>query len=544
VARVHPASNKFHARSTFGARESRHTLPVSRWRRNHEPSSAKGRHHRRRHCGLCAAVYARKCGYAVTVLEQHERPGGLATSWQRGAYTFEACLHWLLGSNPRDPVHALWREVFDIDRLHFVYPEEWMRVETVDGKCPSVYSNLERLEAELLRHAPQDEEQIHQFLHAVRSLSHFPLPSLSGAWQDRLATGLQLLRHAPLLQSLSHITSEAYGKRFSDPLLRGFFGDGENAQLAVLALVFALAWAANRYAGYPTGGSQAVIGPIVQSLQQLGGVLRTGASVKQILVEDNAAVGVQLDDGQHIDADWVISAADGHATVYDLLDGRYVGPRMEHVYRTYRPFPSFLQVSLGVAHELSRQCGYVMRLLDRPLTVDPQTVLHQIAFRLFHYDPTFAPANKTAVTCTLPTRDVEYWSQLSEHDPQGYQAEKQRVANSVITIFDERMPGVRDAIEVVDVSTPATVVRCTRNWRGSVEGWLLTPQTGVRPLPLTLPGLRRFLMIGQWVMPGGDLPSGLITARRAVRRMCRQDGIAIMPDKHERSPNAAGGFPT
>jgi len=27
--------------------------------------------------GLCGAVHARKCGYAATVLEQHERAGGL-----------------------------------------------------------------------------------------------------------------------------------------------------------------------------------------------------------------------------------------------------------------------------------------------------------------------------------------------------------------------------------------------------------------------------------------------------------------------------------
>ena len=493
--------------------------------------------------GLCAAVHARKCGYAVTVLEQHERPGGLATSWQRGTYTFEACLHWLLGSNLHDPMHALWREVFDIDRLHFVYPEEWMRVESEEGNSLSIYSNLERLGAELLRHAPQDEAQIRQFMHAVRSLSHCPLPSLSSAWQDRLTTGLQLLRHMPLLQNLSHITSEDYGKRFNDSLLRGFFGEGENAQLAVVALVFALAWVSNRNAGYPIGGSHAVIGPIAQNLQQLGGVLRTGSSVKQILVEDDTAVGVQLDDGERIDADWVVSAADGHTTVYNMLDGRYVGPRMAHVYRTYKPFPSFLQVSLGVARDLSQQCGYVMRLLNKPFTLDPQTVLHQIAFRLFHYDPTFAPAGKTAVTCTLPTRNVGYWSWLSEHDPQGYEAEKQRVANSVIAIFDERTPCVRDAIEVVDVSTPATVVHCTRNWQGSMEGWLLTPQTGVRPLPPALPGLRRILMIGQWVMPGGGLPSGLITARRAVRRMCRQDGIAFVPDERDKSSNAADGFP-
>jgi phytoene dehydrogenase-like protein len=114
-------------------------------------------------------------------------------------------------------------------------------------------------------------------------------------------------------------------------------------------------------------------------------------------------------------------------------------------------------------------------------------VLHQIAFLLFHYDPTFAPDGKTTVTCTLPTRNVEYWSRLSEHDPQRYETEKQRAANSVIAIFDKSTPGARDAIEVVDVSTPATVVRCTRNWQDSMEGWLLTPQTGVRPFAAHAP---------------------------------------------------------
>ena len=49
--------------------------------------------------GLCAAVYARKCGYQVEVLEMHDMAGGLAMSWRRGAYTFETCLHWLFGSD-------------------------------------------------------------------------------------------------------------------------------------------------------------------------------------------------------------------------------------------------------------------------------------------------------------------------------------------------------------------------------------------------------------------------------------------------------------
>jgi len=77
---------------------------------------------------------------------------------------------------------------------------------------------------------------------------------------------------------------------------------------------------------------------------------------------------------------------------------------------------------------------------------------------------------------------------------------------------------------MTDVSTPATVIRYTGNWKGSMEGWLMTPATGFRPLPKDLPGLRRFKMVGQWVMPRG-LPSGLMTARSAIREVCKEDRV-------------------
>jgi len=76
--------------------------------------------------GLCAAAYARECGYQVEVLEQHDTAGGLATSWRRGDYTFETCMHWLLGF-PNRPMHAQWQEVFDIDKLTFLHPDVFVR---------------------------------------------------------------------------------------------------------------------------------------------------------------------------------------------------------------------------------------------------------------------------------------------------------------------------------------------------------------------------------------------------------------------------------
>ena len=117
---------------------------------------------------------------------------------------------------------------------------------------------------------------------------------------------------------------------------------------------------------------------------------------------------------------------------------------------------------------------------------------------------------------------------LQQQDFEGYRAEKQRIAEAVIAILEKMVPEVRRVIEVIDVSTPATVIRYTGNWKGSMEGWLLTPTNGYRQLPNTLPGLQQFLMVGQWIMPGGGLPSGLITARSALQAVCRHDGTPFV----------------
>jgi phytoene dehydrogenase-like protein len=490
--------------------------------------------------GLCTAVYARRCGYDVELLEQHESAGGLATSWHRGEYTFETCLHWLLGSNPDSAMYSQWREVFDISKLTFIDPEEYAHLETEHGESLSIFTDLDRLESELLGKAPQDAAEIRRFVSDVRRLAGFDLTAPPEDWRSWLKQ-LRTLPYLPLLRRWSTLSCAEYGKRFTHPLLRSFFGGGETGGLSALALVFSLAWMSRRNAGYAIGGSQAIIRPIVDNIRRLGGRLRLGARVESIRVEGDAAVGVRLAGGETIAADWVISAADGHATIYDLLGGKFRDAATDRRYSSWQTFPSYLQVSFGVARDLSHHPRFLTRLLDAPLAVDPQTRLNEVSFRIFHFDPTFAPPGKTAVTCFLPTYDFAYWGDLQRHDPEGYRAEKHRVAEAVGAILAARMPEIRQAIEVVDVSTPASVIRYTGNWRGSMEGWLLTPGMGFRPLPRTLPGLARFMMVGQWVMPGGGLPSGLMTARAAIQALCKQEGVAFVAGAPEQAsaPTAA-----
>jgi phytoene dehydrogenase-like protein len=479
--------------------------------------------------GLCAAVYAQRSGYQAEVLEMHTMTGGLAMSWQRHGFTFETCLHWLVGSKPGSDFNRIWREVCDIDQLQFVDPAEFVRMETEHGESLRVFTDVDRLEKELLERAPQDAAAIRALTRDIRTLSKFRIPEPGKGWSTNWRTYLRDLSCVPTLRRLANISGGDYGKRFTHPLLSRFFGEGEMGQLSAIALVISLAWMNAGDGGYSIGGAQALIHLIERKLTSLGGHVRCGAKVERILVENDSAVGVQLASGETIAADWVISAADGHATIYELLGGRYKNAAIDRNYQTMQTFPSYLQVSLGVGMDLSDLPWSVSRILDAPIRIDPETEVKQIGFRIFHFDPTFAPPGKTAITSMLMTRNFRYWTDLYKDDPERYRAEKNRVAEAVVSALERKIPGVRRAIETVDVSTPASVMRYTGNWKGSMEGWFLTPGGSFRPLPNKLPGLRRFMMVGQWIAPGGGLPSGPMTARPAIRAICKEDRVAFMP---------------
>jgi len=79
------------------------------------------------------------------------------------------------------------------------------------------------------------------------------------------------------------------------------------------------------------------------------------------------------------------------------------------------------------------------------------------------------------------------------------------------------------------VATPLTFEHYTGNWQGSFEGWRLTTETMKltmtgKGLRKTLPGLENFYMTGQWVEPGGGLPTGAMSGRNLIKALCKKDG--------------------
>jgi phytoene dehydrogenase-like protein len=247
-----------------------------------------------------------------------------------------------------------------------------------------------------------------------------------------------------------------------------------------------------------------------------------GAQVEKILVENDRAMGVQLADGSTHRADAVVSAADGHSTIFQMLDGRYVNDKIEKRYATWERFRPLLMINYGVAREFPEQPPFTSIVLERSLTINDQSI-NMIFVRLFNYSPRFAPPGKTVVQVELET-EWNYWNELQSNDRAAYDAEKERVSAEVLARLEAHYPGISPRVEVTDVSTPYTFWRYTLNDKGAWEGWLMTPNAIRTPIERTLPGLRDFYMAGQWVMPGGGVPPVLYSGRHVAQLLCHRDG--------------------
>lgn len=477
--------------------------------------------------GLSAGAYLQMNDFDTEIFELNQTPGGVCTSWKRGDYTVDWCIHWLVGSGGSDSFYERWSELIDMNHIEIVDHEEYAVVEDEDGDMLHLYTNLDRLEAEMLKKAPEDEKKAREFVQACRKLSYLSMPNdhsldTANLWY-KMKLMWKMLPYLGVFGKYSRISTADYARGFKNPLLRKAMANLFEPEIPILFCMMTFSWMHKKAAGYPLGGSMNFARRIADRYEALGGKLHYGCRVEKILVENARAAGIRLAGGATYAGDYVVSAADGHSTLYDMLEGKFMSPRFEQFYKRGETFPSLIFVALGVGRSFRSVPHSYLFPLKTPFQIDPKTELKDLYLRVHHFDPTLAPFGKTLITAMIETRNWEYWTNLQRTAPTKYTAEKQRIAQTVINILEDKFGDVREKVEMTDVTTPATIIGFTNNWKGSFEGWLLTPETGFSQLPSTLPGLDHFYMCGHWVAVGGGLPTAMMSGRNTAQMICAQE---------------------
>ena len=258
----------------------------------------------------------------------------------------------------------------------------------------------------------------------------------------------------------------------------------------------------------------------------MAGLINYNKRVDKIITENDCAAGILLSDGTEHRSNIVISAADGYNTIFKMLDGKYTSEKIRNSYDKWLLFPPLIFIGLGVNRKFEdvpfSVSGFSFPLKNPVQIAD--TMRERLSVHLYSHDKSMAPEGRTALTLMFKT-DYEYWKKLKE-DKIRYEQKKDEIASIVIDLLDQRFPGISSQVEMIDIATPMTFERYTGNWKGSFEGWLITPENAnvvMKPMSQLLPGLSDFYMCGQWVEPGGGLPTGVMSGRRLIKALCKEE---------------------
>jgi phytoene dehydrogenase-like protein len=469
--------------------------------------------------GLSAGCYAQMNGYRTQVFERFAHLDGLHVSWARGGYNLDGCLHWLLGAGSDSAFYRVWQEL-GIAQQPMAYPDEFVRVEELGGKSLIVYTNIDRLEQHMKALSPADTSLIDTYIGALRRFAGVEFHAL-----PILTPRESLLRVLPIAGDLARwtkTTMASFGARFEDPFLRRAFPLIHDCPSLPMAVHLAnLAAVHDRTSAWPIGGFAALCKAIEFRYRNLGGDVRYCAHVDRVLVKNGRAMGVCLTDGSEHYADVVILAADGHTTLPRLVERKHTD-RMTREYhdKISRNADPAVHISFGVDRDLSGEPHSIVLLLDRPISLaggmHDRLIMEHISL-----DPCMVTAGKSVIKVYVKS-SFSYWERL----PRAHRrAKKRQIVEGVIERLEQRFPGLRERIEVVDVVTPTKGGRFTDEWHGlqprQPEGVSL--KAALNGMSRTLPGLRNLYVVGQQAGAMGSLPMAAAAGYNLVKELCRHD---------------------
>lgn len=479
--------------------------------------------------GLSAGCYAQMNGYRPHIFEHHTTPGGVAACWKRGGYLIDGGIHFMMECKPGSEVYQLYEELGTAQANRFLEMTTYVRfIDETSGRGVVVTPDLDRLANDLRALCPGDVTLIDELIGNACRIGRLDMgtmgldvpPELVGPvdWVKQMWAMRRFLRY---FVGKFNQPMERYTEAARDPWLRYVLENMFLPEVPVWFVLMLLGMLRDRKIGLLEGGSLGFVLPIEKRYRDLGGQVTYRSTVEEILVEDDTAVGVRLTDGREHRADVVVSAADGHSTIFEMLGGRYLSKKIDTMYRRWQLIRPAVLVSYGVGRQFTDEPGLSILRLESPFEVGPGEI-RGIALRVFNHSEKFAPPGKTVVQASFETH-WDHWNDLRQ-EPTAYGAEKERVAKEVLDRLESHYPGISGQVEVTDVATPYTTWRYTRNHQGAYMGWLPTPAAITTTVSRTLPGLANFLMAGQWVMPGGGVPPCLYSGRHVVQILCHRDG--------------------
>ena len=480
--------------------------------------------------GLSAGIYAARSGFDVTIVEQHNIPGGLSTSWSRKGYYFEGGMHWLTGSSPKMPLNRVWHEVGALqDNNPIELRDPLYNVIDEKGKTLSLYRFLPQMEQALIEYAPEDKRRIKKMCREIKAFTDFHMPVLdTRGCKCRTPVKIDPMEFIKMLPAVIRVPGlintsyEEYVSKFKNKNLRHLLSSVIGYRYNALSFIYTLGSFAAGDCGYPAGGSIRMAQNMLETYQKLGGKIEFRTKAENIRVENYEVRSVVTDKGE-FEADAVIISQDARAAVDCLFDEMIDEPwvnTMRHESVTEQN----IFIGLGVKADLSRLPYCCVFPLEKPFEY---AGCKWTELRVYNYAAykDHAPEGGTALTCLLIGESYYFWKAAKADG--SYKDKKKELGELFVQTLAKYIPEVASALEVIDVATPCTYERYTGSYEGS---WMSVWKKGGKQhnYPQYLESIWGVYFAGQRLQMPGGLPIAVYTGRQAVQYLCRDSGTEFV----------------
>jgi phytoene dehydrogenase-like protein len=447
--------------------------------------------------GLASAARLAAAGAQVLLLEQHNLPGGFASSFTRGRFEFETSLHKLaqVGSPTHRGsvrqffeddlgVYLDWVEVPEAFRLILTDPDEALDI-TMPHSEQEFVDTLEKA-------VPGSRESVLKYL----AVCHEVLDGLAYVGQSRgnpdkwilLTRYANLLKTAPYtadqVADALHIPEQARKILHSQWTYIGVPTNRINFTIfaGMLGTFFDCgAW-------LPRQRSHEISLALATRIREMGGDVQYNTRVEEIPVKDGQVVGVVTAKGDHIETRHVIANASPTLVYNNLIRPRSVVPAeaLQECNARVNGLSAFtVYLGLDAPPEeigLYEYNYFIYGNMNSADTYESFKKLEapkaQSAACLNNAVPDCSPPGTTIVYSTTLFRP-EAWADVK---PRDYVRIKNKIAADLIADIEKATgASIRGHIEEFEVATPQTLARYTGTYGGTIYGYEPEPWDSILP---------------------------------------------------------------
>jgi len=483
--------------------------------------------------GIAGALRLRAKGYEVSIIDRCPKLGGRAQVFEREGFRFDAGPTVLTAPFLFDELFQLFDRRRE-DYVDFVPVNPWYRFQFPDGETFDYGGTLEDTLSEIERFNHADKKGYEALVKQSERIFDVGFTKLADQPFHSFTT---MLKQIPSLLRLKCYRTvwQLVKAHIQDPRLRQVFsvqpllvGGSPFDTTSIYGLIHFLErrWGIH----FAMGGTGALVDGLQKLMKENNIDIQLNTTVKRIVVEDKRATGVELESGEILSADVVVSNVDPVHLYRHMLDKDHQAMSARLKQRHARLSMGLFVLFFGtdkqypdVAHHtiwLGRRYQELLKDIfhGSKLPEDFSLYLH----RPTATDPSFAPAGKDSFYVLAPVPNLQAGINWEQEGP--------RLQERIVkALSDSILPDLKKHMVADFYMTPENFAQDYLSEGGA--GFSVAPlfsQSAWFRFHNRAEGPENLYLVGAGTHPGAGLP-GVLSSAKVLDRLIPEPGLQAQP---------------